>query len=406
MRTGKLMRDSVIGIVLTAGLLISCSGTSTGRRIQNIENVLPVVGLKDGTLTADWMQVGTLSERMKEYKIPGLSIAVVNDFKIDWAKGYGVLKAGEDNAVTTATLFEAASCTKPVSAAAALHYVKRGDLNFDQDVNEKLISWRVPDNEYTAAEKVTLKRLLTHTAGLNRPDTGFGVEEGKTATLSDVLSGRLPATNEPARVEFTPGSEHKYSNFGFILIQQLLEDVTSKSFKQIMNEVVFASLGMENSTFDVPLLEALKKRKIYHHDSDGVPVYNSGHRTALAQGGLITTPSDLALFLIEIMKSVHGRSDKIFSFDLAAEMILPHVKLDPKTKVFDGVGLGWSLLNKNGERYILHFGGNWPGTSCVIIGIPEKGQGAVIMANGYDNTILKALIFSIAREYGWELAQS
>jgi CubicO group peptidase (beta-lactamase class C family) len=157
----------------------------------------------------------TLSARMAGLKVPGVSIAVINDGAVEWAKGYGVVEAGTTNPVTSRTLFQAASISKPVAALAALRLVEQGKLALDEDVNAKLTSWKVPENEFTKTEKVTLRRLLSHTAGLTVH--GFsGYPAGTPVpTLVQVLDGAKPANSAAVRVDVVPGTIMRYSGGGF-----------------------------------------------------------------------------------------------------------------------------------------------------------------------------------------------
>ncbi len=206
-----------------------------------------------------------LADRMAFYHVPGVSIAVINDGKIEWAKGYGVLEEGSDAAVTTETRFQAASISKPVTAAAALALVRQGKLSLDEDVNRKLTAWKVPENEFTGTAKVTLRRLLSHTAGIvAHKHPGY---EATTAlpTALQVLDGLKPATTAPIRVERVPGSAFQYSGGGYLVVQQLLSDVTGKAFPALMQELVLQPGKLTNSTFAQPLpedLEALTARAV------------------------------------------------------------------------------------------------------------------------------------------------
>src|SRR5579864_2012954 len=108
----------------------------------------------------------SLPELMKAFNVPGLSIAVIENYKIVDVKAYGFIAPGSSTPVTPKTLFQAGSISKPVAATGALSLVEQGKLSLDEDVNEKLTIWKVPENEFTQTEKVTLRRLMSHTAGL------------------------------------------------------------------------------------------------------------------------------------------------------------------------------------------------------------------------------------------------
>jgi CubicO group peptidase (beta-lactamase class C family) len=309
--------------------------------------------------------------------------------------------------VTTESIFEAASTSKLITAAIALHYVQDGALKLDEDVNAYLKSWRIPENEFTSEKKVTLRLLLTHQAGL--PMTDFGHEE-KTGfpTLIQVLKGESPAQNKPAIVEFVPGSKWQYSNIGYDVVQLLLEDVAGKPFEQIAREIVFEPLGMKSSTFAYPLGPALQAREAMPHDQTGAAGEPGMNYTALAHGNLMTTPSDLARFAAELMLAYQGKSERILSKDMARQMFRRELDLDPGA--FGGIAVGEGLgvmLRGNEQNFsFLHPGSNLPGTTSWLEACPVSGQGVVIMANGAMGDLLSLEILpAVISGYQWPVGQ-
>lgn len=393
--------------MITAFLtILSCSQQKQKlieQRIYNIENGLVEFTSPMSLFQSDSVNPGdlkTLAERMKHYKVPGVSVAVINDFALEWAKAYGILKAGSDAPVTTDSYFQAASTSKLITAAIVLHYVEKGTLDLDKDVNNYLKSWHMPENDFTQQQKVTLRLLLTHQAGL--PATNFPRQENAgDPDLVQVLKGEPPALNKPAMVEYVPGSKWQYSNIGFVVIQQILEDVTDKPFSQIAQETVFEPLCMKNSTFLYPLKNELRANEAMPHDSDGVVGEPAMPPTALAHGGLITTPSDLAIFAIELMRAYKGLSNRVISKAMARQMFSKELELDPR---MFGVpireGLGVMLYGEDENLIFAHPGSNYPGMNCWLIGYAETGRGAIIMTNGVKGEILAMEIISaINREY-------
>ena len=141
---------------------------------------------------------------MKHYKVPGLSIAVINNHQIEWARSYGVTDIETRQPVTTKTLFQAGSISKPVAAMVALKKVEQGKIALDENINNKLTSWKLPDNEFTAKKKVSLANLLSHTGGLTvHGFPGYAINE-KIPTLQQVLDGAEPANTAPVRVDMEP----------------------------------------------------------------------------------------------------------------------------------------------------------------------------------------------------------
>lgn len=390
-------------------------------RTERVENGLIEVTTQGAPL---WDFPRMLVERMELYGVPGVSLAVINDYRVEWAKGYGVLQASSEPAVTPDTLFHAGSIAKTLSAAAALTLVQQGQLDLDQNVNEKLVSWQVPESEYTQTEKVTLRRLLSHSAGLTDGFTETGIEccysvdgEAPTVSIEQMLEA-APVTGlpRPARVTQTPGREYRYANLGYGIVQLLVDDTTDVPFAQFMQETVLDPLGMASSTFEQPLPAAVRARASTEHDAEGQPFEGKRHHfPILASGGLWTTPSDLARFAIELMCAYLGQSERLLSQEMARQMLTAQVPIR-NGGLATACGLGFELggageiatasRQQLGEALsIQHAGATW-GSTCFLIAYPETGQGAVVMTNSRTGrSLLSEILISIAVEYGWPLVQ-
>jgi CubicO group peptidase (beta-lactamase class C family) len=320
---------------------------------------------------------------MAHYRIPGVSIAFIHDYRIEWAKGCGVARAESEIPITPETVFQAASSTKLLTAMVALRYVETRLLDLDRDVNEYLKTWQVPDTDATGKEKVTLRRLLTHQSGLNRPDGGFSSEPGGSPSLVQILNGETPAKNQAACLDFVPGSEWQYSNMGFVLIQLILEERLDRPFTQIVEEEVLEPVEMKSSSITYPLPASLSDREAMPHDVEGRPGNPELTPTAVAHGGLMTTPSDFARLAIELMLAYGGRSERILSQETAHQMLQPNLEMGPEVFGFPfAYGLGTMLRGEGEQRSFLHPGSNSPGTTCWIEGFHGSGTGVAIMANG------------------------
>jgi CubicO group peptidase (beta-lactamase class C family) len=409
----------LITITTVLLLILSCSQQRTQSSIEQsiyrIENGLieqRIFDFKAGVIkfelldrifqpdSAQFASSKTLAERMEHYKTPGVSIAVVNKYQIEWARAYGIMDVNTGAPVTTETIFEAASTSKLITAVMALHFVQKGLIELDTNVNTYLKSWQVPENEFTAKEKITLRRLLTHQAGL--PSTNYGHDENiGYPTLIDVLNGKSPALNKPATPEFNPGSRWQYSNVAYNVIQLLLEDVSGKSFQQIAEEIIFNPLEMKSCTFIYPLDPERKKLEAMPHDAEGISRRPGMHLTALAHGGLTTTPGDLAKFINELMLSYHGKSEKVLSQAMTRQLFTKECEIDQKIMPlpFDE-GLGVFLMGEGKDLLFTHPGNNYPGLNCWLIGWPERGTGAVIMSNAANFGLLSVeIICAINNEY-------
>lgn len=396
-------------IASTVTPTIEATYNPDGERIQSVENGLIPFG-EDGQL--NWEVNANIIERMEYYNVQGVSVAVMNDYQIEWAKGYGVMEAGKDQPITPETLFNACSVAKPISAAGLLTLAQRGLLDLDENVNETLVSWQVPENALTSQEKVTLRRLLSHTSGLNDGFQSGGWEscyttEGASPGVTveqmldaDPITGLTTATN----VKSIPGRLYSYNNLAYSIVQLLVKDTTQESFAAFMQSTVLDPLKMNSSTYNQPLPPDLRVRATTEHDYSGEPIEGKRrHYPILASGGLWTTPSDLARFTIDLMLAYNGESATILSQDMAKEMLSPQVDLfeDPMVKAY---GLGIELGDDGGVMRIQHMGGCPWGSNAWLIAYPETGQGAVVMTNSVSGSLIRAeIVLSIAMEYGWPL---
>jgi CubicO group peptidase (beta-lactamase class C family) len=378
--------------------------TGTEQRIHRVESGLVEFTSPAAMFSPDSAKLRdrkTLADRMRAYKVPGVGIAVVQDGRLAWARSYGVVDVRTGVPVGDATLFEAASASKLVTAAIVLQQVDAGVLDLDTDINRYLRSWKVPAGDSAWNARVTLRLLLSHQAGINRPDGGFPRQAGGTPTLLQVLEGAPPATNAPATIERAPGTGWQYSNMGYVVVQQVLEDVLGRPFPEIARAAVFAPLGLPRSTFVRPLPTGAVE--VAPHDAEGVahePVADPG---AVAHGGLMTTPSELARFAAELMRAHGGRSSRLLSRGMAARLFTPAVELDPKMfGLAMSDGLGAFLYRGGRELVFLHPGANEPGANCWVIGCPATGQAAVVMTNGAQGEVLAMeILTAIMREYAW-----
>lgn len=337
----------------------------------------------------------SLAERLNALKIPGLSVAVVKDFAIHWAKGYGVRDSRSGEPVTEDTPFQVASITKTVSATVTLRLVQEGRLDLDRNVNEYLKRWKVPENEFTKVEKVTLRRILSHTAGLTV--SGFrGYAEGEPVpTILQVLEGVPPANSAPVRVDRVPGREFKYSGGGYTILQVLLEDVTGRPLSELAAEHVFKPAEMTRSAICLCNAHELEGQAAHGHGEDGVPF--KGY--TFLQGGsgcceLWTTPSDLARFIIAFQKSLRGDRGALLSQSLARMMMGAEKEGDRP--------LGLFIQRYGDAGYFNHDGGN-VGFVSRFLAHPDKGYGlAIVMNTDSPGPMIKELTASIGAAYGWE----
>lgn len=373
----------------TSRAVISQASSSIEERIKRVESgLLPRVVIKGQPLPKS-----SLRERMDYYNVPGVSVAVINDGAIEWARSYGTVEAGSNRPVVIETLFQAASISKPVAAMGALYLVDKGKLKLDEDVNLKLTSWKVPENEFTKEKKVTLRGLLSHSAGTTvHGFRGYASDEAAPSLLQ-LLDGQKPANSGAIRVDIAPGTKWRYSGGGTSVSQQLVMDVTRKPFAQFMKETVLERLGMKNSTYEQPLPKSWHARAATGHRGDGKVVKGNWHTyPEQAAAGLWTTPSDLARFAIELQKSRAGKSNKVLSKAMTEQML---------TQQVGNWGLGISV-GGSGRAATFSHGGSNEGFRCHMFAYTETGQGAVVMTNSDNGSpLVGEILRAIAAEYGW-----
>jgi CubicO group peptidase (beta-lactamase class C family) len=356
-------------------------------RIARVESSIPPVEIaNEAPIRLD------LKGWMDTYRIPGLSVAVFDAFEIVWARSYGVKQAGSVEPVTIDTLFQAGSISKPVAAMAALHYVEAGKWTLDENINDKLISWKVPDNPLTKEQPVTLRRLLSHSAGTTvHGFPGYAVGE-PVPTLVQLLDGEKPANTAPVRVDIVPGSKMRYSGGGTTIVQLMMVDQLKKPFPQIMVETVFQPLGLTHSTYEQPLPPGRAAMAASGARASGKTVEGKWHiYPEMAAAGLWTTPSDLARVAIEVAKSKAGTSTRVLSQAMTKQML---------TMQAERAGLGF-FLDAGTDRFG-HNGAD-EGFQAYLIAFADSGSGAVVMANS-DNgfMVFERIVASIAAEYGWK----
>jgi CubicO group peptidase (beta-lactamase class C family) len=356
-------------------------------RINRVENNL-----------AGWVQVRreprwSLAERMAFYNIKGLSIAVVHDYKIEWAKGYGWADISENRLVTEKTLFQAASISKSLNGIGVLTLVQDKKLDLNTDINDYLKSWKFPYDEKSNNRKITIANLLSHTAGLNiHGFPGYSVNDS-IPTLQQVLDGKRPANTEPVRSLLEPGIKVEYSGGGVTIAQQIIEDVTEQPYAVFMQKNVLDPLGMSSSFFTQPPDRKHDKVLATGYYLNGEEVKGKYHvYPEQAAAGLWTNPIDLCTYIIETQLSYQGKSGKVLSPEITKLRLTP---------VMQDAALGVFVTEKGTAKYFMHNGGN-EGFTCQAIGSLDDGNGVVIMTNSDNASILDEIVNSVAITYRWK----
>ena len=317
-----------------------------------------------------------IEERMQFYNVAGLSITSFENGRISRTESYGLLELGSNRKVNEQSIFNACSISKFSTGILAMKLVEDGSLDLDNDVNQRLLSWKVPENHFTDNKKVTLRNLLSHQSGIQDPNDSFYELNSKIGipSMIELLKGQTPYCKEPIEVKSEPGSEFHYSDAGFCIIQQLIEDVTEKPFSQVMNEHIFEPLEMKQSQFITAIEDVETEHFSCGHNKNGeivdgkYPIYPYP-----AASGLWTTSLDLATLVLELINAIKGKSKVGLSQSSAKEMISPQ-----GGKNWTGLGVFLEKVENELEVTSLGWG---VGFQCMMVTFPYLEKGVAIMTN-------------------------
>jgi len=388
----RTVRDALIALLF---VLPSMSFAQTPDPSKDVQSHISAVenGLLPPVVFEDDPHPGkTLAERMAALHVPGVSIAVMRNGKLEWAKGYGVAGSG-GAAVNADTLFQAGSISKPLAALAALRLVEQGKLSLDTDINTYLTSWKLAASDAAKGKVVTLRQLLTHTGGMTVhgfPGYATGVP---VPSVVQVLNGGPPANTPAIRIEAEPGTKWNYSGGGFTIMQQAVVDVSPKTFPALLHDTVLAPMGMTRSTYEQPLPSAARSNAAEPFDSKGQPIAGGAHTyPEMAAAGLWTTPSELVRYAMEIRSSLDGKSSRVISPSMTRQML---------TAGIGGWGLGLQIGGPPGNPWFGHGGAN-EGFRNDFFVYEKSGDGVFIMTNG-DNggALANEIERAVAEEYHW-----
>lgn len=386
--TGIVKLIPFAGLLCLAALVTTAQDTADAvkpdqaarDRMKQVETcLLPPVLVK-----GEARPCSTLQAQMQKLNVTALSIAVIHNGAVDWVAAYGA---------TPDTIFQAGSISKPLAAIGALHLVQEGKLPLDSNIDPLLTSWKIPASTAAPNAVVTLRELLTHTAGFTVH--GFpGYAKGEPVpTLVQVLNGEKPANTPAIRLETVPGSQWKYSGGGLTVMQQLVVDVTKQPFPTFLHDTVLAPIGMTHSTYQQPLPADLLSKAALPYRADGSPVAGGPHTyPEMAAAGLWTTPFDLVRYILEVQRSLRGRANHVLSEEMTKKMLEPG-KGD--------WGLGVQIGGSPGNRYFTHGGVN-EGYQSIFVGYEHTGEGAAVMTNSDSGMeVAEQVVAAIATAYGW-----
>jgi len=329
-----------------------------------------------------------LAERMAHYRVPGVSIAVIENCRIVDARGFG-LRTWDGEPVSAQTIFQAGSISKSVTAIGALRLAERGTIALDRDVRLQMKGWTYKET----LKPVTLRHLLSHTAGTNVAGMKGYLSGSPLPSTSQILKGEKPSNISAISVESEPGSRWRYSGGGYVVAQSLMSEATGKDFAPLMQDLVLKPLAMTSSSYEQPLPQNRHAAAAEGTSADGSALPGKWRiYPEMAAAGLWTTPSDLARFAIELARSVRGDESAILNKDATDQLM---------TRGLGNWGLGVNLGPDDGVRQISHTGKTIGFTSMFII-YPDRCQGAAVMTNGYDGGwLINEIMGAIGYVYRW-----
>ena len=384
-------RRALMVLAISANIL---SAQSPSRIEHGLRPAVRLVDQPDTTFA--------LLERMRFYHVPGVSVAVVDGDRVVWAKGFGVKAFGGSEPVDTSTLFLAGSISKPVFATGVLRLVAEGKLDLDKDVNGYLRSWHLPESTFTRDQKVTLRRLLSHSAGLTV--WGFpGYEPGTSVpTVQQVLNGEKPANTPAVRNDTVPGARWRYSGGGITIAQLVATEVTGEAFPELMRRLVLRPAMMVHSTYENPPPQPYARFAASGHEKRDTVVPGGYHvYPEMAAAGLWTTASDLGRWALSIMRAYNGDTGGPLSPKMVKQMLTPQVEVPAAfsgpAKSYWGLGVE---LQGAGDSLRFSHGGRDEGFVADRVMWPARRRGIVIMTNGVSGGLLQEIERAFGAEYG------
>ncbi|MEM6376795.1 MAG: serine hydrolase domain-containing protein [Bacteroidota bacterium] len=312
----------------------------------------------------------SIEDRMEHYAVPGMSIAIVKDGKIVFHKGYGYARLADSVRVDEQTIFQSGSIAKSITAFAVIRLIEKGVLDLDENVETYLKTWSLPENPFTKETPVTLRMLLSHTAGVNNNNHKGFPQNGPSPSLNQLLDGYEDF--KAVSIDTAPGLRYKYSNNGYGVIQRILEDVTGQTFNEIVTQEVLKPLKMRQSTFEEKQHNAENLSVSYAYNRSGEMVDGYWYNASVkASGEMWTTAEDLAKFMLG-MQACLVSDQGLISKDHAIEMI---------TRVKADYGLGFDVKNEGDSTVFYHTGKNVGFTNLIMASAQGK-NGVVILTNG------------------------
>ncbi|MEM8886822.1 MAG: serine hydrolase domain-containing protein [Bacteroidota bacterium] len=329
---------------------------------------------------------------MEKHNIPGLSIAFMKDALPGERRTYGSLQKGQDSPINEETVFSVGSVSKVGNAILTLKLVNEGKLDLDEDVNTYLKSWKVEQGPFNAEQAVTLRHLLSHTAGFSVHGFADYYPGAKLPETTQILDSKGPAKNAKVKLIFPVGSKFKYSGGGITVIQQIIEDVTGLTYHEAAETYLFKPLGLERSSFENPLPETFGNIAKAHNKNGKAVALPRGYQAMpeKAASGLWTSPSDLLKMLSAVMQSEQGSADAFLSPEIVKDMIDPEQASE--------FGLGPKIAYRD-DYHIVEHGGSNESYKAQFTLFWKKKSGYAIFTNGSYGTRLIRELEPILEKY-------
>lgn len=331
-----------------------------------------------------------VSQALRELGTPALSVAVVRGGRCAVSRAWGVRQPEGEEPATTTTRFMAGSVSKPVAATAALRLVAEGVLDLDEDLDARLLGWRVTRLDGWQPT-VTLRHLLSHTAGATvHGFAGYSRTEAVPGTAG-VLSGE--GNSPPVVVDSLPGVRWRYSGGGTTVVQLLIEEATGRPFAEVLAELVLEPCGMTTATFAQPPPDELHPLLAEGTGADGSPVPGGWHvYPEMAAAGLWCTPTDLAHWVVAVQQARAGSTGALLPPVLAKQML---------SEQAPGWGLG-PKVSRAGEHPRFSHGGSNEGFLTLLEAGQCDGTGVVVMASSNGaGPLMNAVLDAVADVEEW-----
>lgn len=395
----KFLKVFLVGVVALGGLYLigQYNGDKTESYSSKIDQISKLDQISNGLAQAIRIEgreteFFTLKERMAHYNVPGISIAYMENHKVVWTLTEGVTDKVSMRPVDENTVFQAASISKPTFATVLMKYRENSPLDLDAPVNSLLKSWQLPSHEWSEAKPVTLRRLLSHSAGTTVHGFGGYAAGDAVPDIIGVLEGTEPSNSPAVFVDLEPSTQFRYSGGGTTLAQLVLQDQSDIALPELAKTLIFDPLGMTHSGFIQPLSGPLAQNAAVPYDGKGEAIEGGAHTyRTMAAAGLWTTPSDLMRLSAAMQLSLNGETGSIMSQSSAKEMMT--IQQAP-------VGIGYFLEGEDVTTF--SHGGSNAGFRAHFIAHIEGGDGMAIMTNSDSGSaLINEIMIRIGEVYGW-----